>query len=94
MSEEMRMMYWNGPGMGWGYGLMILNMVLFWGLVIAVVVLLFRYLARRPGARGGSGPAVPAAEDVLAQRYARGEIDAEEYHARLQTLRGARPPGD
>ncbi|USA02076.1 SHOCT domain-containing protein [Streptomyces lydicamycinicus] len=34
----------------------------------------------------------PPAEQILAERYARGEIDEEEYRRRLVTLRGA-PPG-
>ncbi|WP_406097584.1 SHOCT domain-containing protein [Kitasatospora purpeofusca] len=44
-------------------------------------------------------PAWPAAEQVLAERFARGEIDAEEYRHRLDVLRGsggppeAGPPG-
>ncbi|MDY0814474.1 SHOCT domain-containing protein [Kitasatospora purpeofusca] len=34
-------------------------------------------------------PAWPAAEQVLAERFARGEIDAEEYWHRLDVLRGS-----
>jgi putative membrane protein len=36
------------------------------------------------------------AEQVLAERFARGEIDAEEYHQRLDTLRqaGRRAPAE
>ncbi|MFE4519221.1 hypothetical protein ACFRMQ_34145 [Kitasatospora sp. NPDC056783] len=41
---------------------------------------------------GGGGPgAVP--EQLLAERFARGEIDAEEYRHRLDTLRSVNPPG-
>ena len=43
---ERPMMYY-GPGMGaWGYLLMTANMLLFWGLLIAGVVFLVRYLGR------------------------------------------------
>ncbi|MFE3204791.1 SHOCT domain-containing protein [Embleya sp. NPDC059237] len=43
--------------------------------------------------RGPSGPAAPSAIEVLAQRYARGEIDTEEYRERLAVLTtGAHTP--
>ncbi|MGW3077992.1 hypothetical protein [Kitasatospora sp. NPDC001132] len=53
-----------------------------------------------PGAGGaqgwgqvGQGGQGPAAEQLLAERFARGEIDAEEYRHRLDTLRSANGPG-
>ncbi|WP_424533580.1 SHOCT domain-containing protein [Sphaerisporangium viridialbum] len=76
---------------GWGYALMTLSMVVFWGLVITGIVLLVRYLTRT--AQGPGGSAVPSADEVLAQRYARGEIDAEEYRTRLSTLHDTHMPG-
>ena len=82
---------WNG---GWGWGgwiLMTLVMVAFWGLVITAVVLAVRYLAGGGGHHnrvgGGSVPAGSRAEDVLAERYARGEIDDDEYRRRLTLIR-------
>ena len=78
-------MHWYGDLGGWGYLMMALNMVLFWGLVITGIVLLARYLgAGRRGdyARGGG-----YADRILAERFARGEIDEDEYHRRLQALR-------
>lgn len=83
------MMYWYGPGInGWGYALMTVGMVLFWGLIITGIVLLVR-AAQRSGHRP-EGPPLPstAPEQILAQRYARGEIDEEEYQRRINTLRG------
>ena len=85
--EAIAMMYWYGDQMsGWGYALMTVSMVVFWALVIAVVVALIRYLGgRQPG---GSRPVErPTPEQVLAERFARGEIDQDEYHQRLETLR-------
>ena len=73
---------------GWGYAGMAISLVVFWGLVIAGIVVLVRYLARSEQPRGG--PPVnrpPSPEQVLAERFARGEIDEEEYHRRLETLR-------
>lgn len=82
-------MWWYGNGLnGWGYALMTISMVLFWALVIYGVVLLARYLGRsdRPGTRR------PTPEDVLAERFARGEIDEPEYRQRLDSLRQNRGP--
>jgi putative membrane protein len=93
---------------GWGaWVLGILVTIAFWGLLITAVVWLIRSI-RRPGPRmpyaGQVGPGwpgghqVPSAEQILAERYARGDIGEEEYRARLTTLRGgpgapAGPPG-
>ncbi len=77
------MMWWYGYGMsGWGYALMTVSMVLFWALGIFGVVALVRYLGRsdRPAT------ALPSAEQVLAERFARGAIDEQEYHQRLDAL--------
>jgi putative membrane protein len=83
------MMYWWGPGMsGWGYALMSVSMVLFWGLVILGIVVLVRYLASSSQSAGGAGVARATAEQVLAERFARGEIDEQEYQSRLAVLRG------
>ncbi|WP_219816451.1 SHOCT domain-containing protein [Arthrobacter sp. 4R501] len=84
------MMFWNGNMGGWGYFLMVISFVLFWGAVIAAVVLLARALG--PGNRGRDTEATPGsgpghAEDLLAERFARGEIDETEYTSRLSVLR-------
>jgi putative membrane protein len=77
------MMWWFGSGMnGWGYGLMTVSMVLFWVLVIFGVVALVRYLGRQD--RISAAPATP--EELLADRFARGEIDEDEYRRRLDVL--------
>jgi putative membrane protein len=74
---------------GWGHHLLWggLVMVLFWLLVIAAIVLLVRAFTdrRQPPAR--PGPSAADAERILAERYARGEIDEQEYRARLTVLR-------
>lgn len=53
----------------WGLGMMVM-MLVFWGLVIAGIVLAIRWLAG-PGERSRSDRAV----DILRERYARGEIN-------------------
>lgn len=71
---------------GWGVAGMSIGMVLFWGLIIATFVVLIR-LSTRPDQppRPAAGP--PTAEELLAQRFARGEIDEKEYVDRLTALR-------
>lgn len=82
------MMYWYGDHMsGWGYALMGFSTVLFWALLIAGVVALIRRFGRTPA---DAAPARP--ELLLAERFARGEIDEDEYRRSLEILRsGARP---
>jgi putative membrane protein len=83
------MMYWYTGSSGWGYGLMILSMVAFWGLVIAGIVLLLRGTSSdRSQTPLPSGPTEDPRQ-VLAQRYARGEIDETDYRQRLRVLGGA-----
>jgi putative membrane protein len=84
-------MMW-GYDWGWGAWLMMsLMMVVFWGLVIAGIVVLFRYLT---GSRQGGGPGSTSgrssAEELLAERFARGEIDEDEYTRRRELLRAGR----
>lgn len=76
------MMFWYDHDLSsWGWVGMILTMLAFWGLVVAAVVWLV-------GATG-TGRRPPGPEDLLAERFARGEIDDVEYRDRLAALRGA-----
>ncbi|MBP0450606.1 SHOCT domain-containing protein [Kitasatospora sp. RG8] len=91
------MMYWNDHGMnGWGFGLMTVGMLLFWGLVVVAIVLLIRHLVHTPqhapGAYPVPQPERPSPEQLLAERFARGEIDADENRHRVDALRSAGPP--
>jgi putative membrane protein len=81
-----RMMWWwpGGAGSGWAWVLMTIGMLLFWGVLIAGGIALVRALNRLTS---GSEPAPrPTPEQVLADRFARGEIDEDEYRRRLATL--------
>ena len=86
------MMFWyDGNMSGWGWFGMSLGMIVFWGLIITAFVLLFRALSRpAPGGphdvTPGAPPTPPSAEQLLAERFARGEIDEEEYQRRLRVL--------
>jgi putative membrane protein len=67
----------------WGAGglVMMLMMLVFWGLVIAGLVLGVRWLAGQGRAAGRD-----AALEILRQRYARGEIDKQEFETRKSDL--------
>ena len=64
--------WWWVMGIGW---------LVFLGAVAAIV---YAFTRRHPGPpTTGVSP-----HDILAERFARGEIDAEEYRARSDVLRG------
>ena len=77
------MMFWYDHGMGWwGYAGMGIGMVLFWGLLIAGIIGLVAFIT---GDR--TSPQSPAPPDqILAARFARGEISETEYRDRLAVL--------
>jgi putative membrane protein len=62
---------------------MMFMMLLFWGLVIAGAVLGIRWLVRQ-----GHDQRSDRALDILRERYARGEIDKDEFDARRRDLGG------
>jgi len=83
-------MFWYGHGIsGWGWFAMSVGMILFWVLIVTAAVLLFRTFDRPRGHT--RVPAGPTAEQLLAERFARGEIDEEEYRSRLAALRAYGP---
>ena len=79
-----------GDGM-MGGGLMILFMIL-WLIFLVAIIALIVWLVMRLFAsqRGGERQQArgDSAEQILRERFARGEIDAEEYEHSLEVLRG------
>ncbi|NUP52003.1 MAG: SHOCT domain-containing protein [Catenulispora sp.] len=73
---------------GWGWFGMTIGMIVFWGLLIAVGVFLYRSLSRTDAPPTSYTTAAPDPRQILAERYARGEIDDDEYQHRLATLSG------
>lgn len=82
---------WGGMGdwSGWGWGGMgvgMIGMSLFWILLIVAIVALVK------GAGGGAASSdrkqVEAPLDILKQRYARGEIEREEFEQKKHDLSG------
>lgn len=77
------MMGWGLGGFGMGIGWLF--MFLFWGLIFVAAVLAVRWL----WAEGRSVPRIESGDsalDILKRRYARGEIDREEFEAKKRDL--------
>ena len=72
-------MHGGTDGWGWMLGWHLLWWVPLIVLAVAVVVVLTR--------QGRDRTTRPEPEQILAERYARGEIDTEEYERRRQALR-------
>lgn len=78
------MMYWYDNGSAWTYALMMIGMGVFWLVLIGGFALVIR------SALGGTArPPAPdqSPEQLLAQRFARGEISADQYRDAIETLR-------
>jgi putative membrane protein len=74
-------MMWNGYGMGvWGAGMMLLFGLSFFALLFGGGYLLYRLV------QSDRGRPDQTADQTLAQRYARGEIDEQEYRHRLGVI--------
>ena len=69
----------------WGMGILGMGIqLLFWIVLIALIIYLFRRIDSRVHTQGFTGQ--DQALNVLNERYARGEIDLEEYQKRKNEL--------
>jgi putative membrane protein len=89
-------MFFDGPHGGWGSALG-LGSILFWVFMAVVIVAIVRLFTRGLGYAGGPGlcgPAGPATpEQILAERFARGEINPDEFYERVARPTEAARPG-
>ena len=77
------MMWSNGEGWGWGAWLaMTLMMLIFWGGIAWVVVTLIQHNGTWP-TRDQPAPSADPLR-ILDERFARGEIDDDDYRRRAQ----------
>lgn len=75
---------WNGGWHGWFFGPIM--MIVFIAVAVIVVVLLVRWLGG-PGHVGAvHHPPGKTPLDILKERFARGEIDKEEFEERRRVL--------
>lgn len=75
--------YWYGMGaFGW------IGMLLFWALIIVGIVYLVRYLnSQNPNQGTNRQPeSADSALDTLRERFAKGEIDQEDFEQRRRNL--------
>lgn len=92
----------HGDGADWHWIPMLIVMV----AVVGLIVWLIASVARRPmGPPPGFGAPPPpgshhtpqhpgprlSAEEILAERLARGEIEVDDYHRRLEALKQTKP---
>lgn len=63
-------------------------MMVLWSVLLAASVLGGIWLVVRGARASGGSPSSPGAMDILEERYARGEIDRDEFEERRQALRG------
>jgi putative membrane protein len=78
------MMYdWDNYG-GWGMGFGMVFMLLFWVLVILGIAVLIRWLMTQ--ASPDRSPREKSPLEILQERYARGEIDHDEYEQKKRDL--------
>lgn len=80
------MMGWDDGWGGGGWIVMSLMMLVFWGGLIALVVWLVRGTLRSDQTTITTSPE-RSADQVLAERFARGEIDEDEFTRRSEVLR-------
>jgi len=71
-----------GDGIGWGMGFGGFSMVIFWGLIIFGIVAIIRWIS----GNSRDQPRQKTALDILQERYARGEIDEQEYQQKRRDL--------
>jgi len=72
------MYHWNGME---HFGVMSL-----WWIIGIVLIVVLVWALARPTSRNDDNSG-PSAEEILKRRYARGELDKDEYHRRLEDLR-------
>lgn len=78
-----------GSGMMGGYGMGLFGgilMIVFWILIIVGLVFLIKWLIQSTGRDKTTGSGGNRSLEILKERYARGEIDREEFETKKKDL--------
>lgn len=82
----------DGTGWGWWIPLVVMVLLVSVGLIGFGVALMRRSGSGDQRATNAPpGPIPPTPQQILAERLARGEIEPDDYHRRLEALSGPRP---
>lgn len=73
----------GGYGMGWFGGIL---MIVFWILIIVGLVFLIKWLIQSTARDKTTGSGGNRSLEILKERYARGEIDKEEFETKKKDL--------
>jgi putative membrane protein len=80
---------WGWHDSGWGWGHMVfggLMMIVFWGGLILVIALIVKWLIGPGRPESHLPPSHHTALQILHERFARGEIDKDEYEERKRLI--------
>jgi putative membrane protein len=78
--------YGMHDGDGFGWVMLVLMFVFVAAVVVAVVALLRGATPLAPGRGSAGGGRGPDARTILHERFARGEIEEDDYRARMRAL--------
>jgi len=79
----------GGDGWNWGFGHMAfggLMMLLFWGGIFVLIVLAVRWIGGGSAAHSGTQTSRKSPREILEERFARSEIDKDEFEERKRRL--------
>jgi len=85
--KKRRVNMWGHEGMMWGFGGWWMTIV--WIAVVVGIVFLVKWLLEQGRTGGQASQKEESALDILKKRYARGEIDKEEFEQKKRDLTGA-----
>ena len=81
---------WSGSPSAWAWVVMLVGLLALWALAGAGVVAAARFLRQGGNPREIEPAPRRSAEELLADRFAGGEIDEDEYWQRLHALRATK----
>ena len=75
----------GGYGMGWFGGIV---MIVFWILILVGIIFLIKWLIQSIGRDKATGSSGNRSLEILKERYAKGEIDKQEFENKKKDLSG------